>query len=142
MILLLKKNYLCLLAPKTNNILLLNSHMRESQFQNTYMNMEYGIFGILSFGNQESVPSWGISNQWVKGWKLETGITVNSGWHMLNDTSLLVFSVVPSSVIQQVCIHYIIALNCNNYYGPQCPQFPQLASRLSSFPSNSTMQLI
>lgn len=84
MILLLKKNYLCLLAPKTNNILLLNSHMRESQFQNTYMNMEYGIFGILSFGNQESVPSWGISNQWVKGWKLETGITVtvNSGWHI------------------------------------------------------------
>lgn len=82
--------------------------MRESQFQNTYMNMEYGIFGILSFGNQESVPSWGNLESMGKRF-LETGIMVNSGWHMLNDTSLLVFSVVPSSVIQQVCIHYITA---------------------------------
>lgn len=111
--------------------------MRESQFQNTYMNMEYGIFEILSFGNQESVPSWGISNQWVKGWKLETGITVNSGWHMLNDTSLLVFSVVPSSVIQQVCIHYIIAFVII-IMGLSAYSFPNWHWLSCSFLSNST----
>ena len=67
--------------------------------------MEYLEFSVLEIKNQCPLGESRINGQKVGNWKLETGITVNSGSHMLNDTSLLVFSVVPSSVIQQVCIH-------------------------------------